>query len=231
MKIRIALILALLVPAFSFAERPTTQPNRPLKDGVFGRFPRHENFGPGGKPTQDEIDATIAFAKDKFPNHYDLFSHIPEGTPFHNIVVTKMVVRYRQLMRMQDQNPEVYDAMLKQAQAEDEALGYAREMAAHAADADTKLKDAAEVRLHEAIRAMVDRGLQERRDRIEKLRLQLDDQEKKLNEDEANRDNVIASQIDRIQQEYQRMVQGPRRGGLDNKGDAPQGKEIDALQK
>src|SRR5689334_22134988 len=120
MKSKLLILLCVLtIPAAAFAERPTTRPGK--GEGFGGKFMRRENFMPGPKATQQEIDDTMAFAKAKFPNHYDLFSRIPDGTPFKNMVIQKMVSRYRQLMRMQEQNPDIYDAMLKQATAEDDA--------------------------------------------------------------------------------------------------------------
>jgi hypothetical protein len=217
MKLHTLIVFSMLaIPAVTLAEKPTTRPMFP-NGGKMGR----RDFMPAPKATQQEIDDTLAFVKTNFKNHYELFSRIPETAPFRNMAIQKMVNRYRQLMRTQDQNPEIYETMLKQAKIEDDAIGFARDVAEKRPDAD--------VRLHEAVRHMVDRGLDERRERIEKLRAALDDQEKKLKEDEQNRDDVIAAQIDRIKQEYQRMVQGPRHGG--DSGQSPESKEINASQK
>src|SRR5581483_5909266 len=186
MKLTSAFVLVLLfAPLASAADKPSTRPFFPRQE--FGRAARL-------KATQPEIDETLPFVKDNFKNHYDLFSRITPGTPFYNMAVNKMVNRYRQLMRMKDQNPDIYDAMLKQAKSEDNALGFAKNLADKLPDAD--------VRLREAVRVMVDQGLDERRQRIQKLRELLDEQEKKLKEDEDNRDQTIASQIDRIKEEY-----------------------------
>jgi len=215
MKLTSAFVLVLLfAPLASAADKPSTRPFFPRQE--FGRAARL-------KATQPEIDETLAFVKDNFKNHYDLFSRITPGTPFYNMAVNKMVNRYRQLMRMKDQNPDIYDAMLKQAKSEDNALGFAKNLADKLPDAD--------VRLREAVRVMVDQGLDERRQRIQKLRELLDEQEKKLKEDEDNRDQTIASQIDRIKEEYRRMVQGPRGTGAGDQPDVSPGKEIDASQK
>src|SRR5437867_7337971 len=99
------------------------------------------------------------------------------------MVLPKMVQKYRQLMRMEEQNPEAYQVMLTQAKFEDEALGYARDKD------DAKLRDVAH--------RMIQKGLEDRRERIEKLEKILDDQKQKLSEDEQNADQLVAQQVDR----------------------------------
>jgi hypothetical protein len=188
-------------------------------------------FGKGGgrrdgmvppKPTQQEIDDALVFIQKNFPNHFEMFNRLPKDAPFrNNMVLPRMVQRYRQLMRIQDQNPEAYGAMLRQAQFEDEALGYARDI--------TERRPDAEVRLKEVVRRMIQRGLDDRRERIERLERALAEQKQKLAEDEQNKDDLIAQQIDRTQNEFQKMFRGKDRGAFDG-NDGRDGKDINALQ-
>ena len=63
--------------------------------------------------------AKLAFVEKNFPNHFDLFNRLPKDGPFrNNMVLPKMVQKYRQLMRMEEQNPEAYQVMLTQAKFE-----------------------------------------------------------------------------------------------------------------
>lgn len=229
-------MLALAVPAR--ADGPTSQPSATTQPsaagpvrregksdngmggGSGGRMGRRDGYMPGAKPTQEEIDDTIAYVKANFPNHYELFSNIPENAPFRKVAIQKMVNRYRQLLRMQDQAPEAYDAVLRQAKFEDDAIGFAR-------DADQNKPDA-DVRLREVVRRMIERGLNERKDRIAKLRSALSEQEKKLKEDEDAQEKLITDQIVRTRQEYQRMLRPKDRSDADP---ADGSREINAMRK
>src|SRR5207249_4920132 len=115
-----------------------------------------------------------------------------------------MVNRYRNLMRMQEQNPEAYEAMLAQWKLEDQAIGFARALKEGKPDAD--------VRLREVVRQMVERSLRERRARIEKLRKALEEQQKQLDQDEQNKDQTIAQQITKTENEFDRMSRAKDRG-------------------
>ncbi|HEX3359014.1 MAG TPA: hypothetical protein VHS31_18690 [Tepidisphaeraceae bacterium] len=214
----LALMTILLAPMATLAEAPSTQPAKPFQ-GHEGRMGKRDGFMPGGKASAQEINDTLDFVKDKFPNHWSLFSGIPESAPFRNRAIQGMVMRYRQLMRMQDQNPDTYDSLLKQAQLEDDAVGFARDV--------KKGKPDAEVRLKEAVRRMVMQSLTERQQRIEKLKAALAEQENKLKEDQQNQDHLIAQQIDRTRNEYDRLSHGQDRdSAVPNEG-----QEINALQK
>lgn len=228
-----ALLAALAAPLVTLAEKPSTQPSQmagPMRpfggkgDPVFGRMGRREGNPP--RPSTQEIDETLTFIEKNFPNHFEMFSRLPREGPFrNNVVLPRMVQRYRQLMRMQDQNPEAYDAMLRQAQFEDEALGYARDIKERTA------KDPhpdAEVRLKEVVRRMIQRGLDDRRERIERLEKALADQKQKLADDEQNKDQLIADQVDRTQTEFEKMFRGKDRGAT---FDATDAKDVNALQK
>ena len=101
-------------------------------------------------------NGALNYMRLNFPNRFDLFSRLPEKGPYrNNVVLPRLVQRDHQLMRMQDQNPEVYDVVLQQAKLEDDVLGWAK--------AKSEGKPDAEVRLHESVRRMVQHGLDERR--------------------------------------------------------------------
>ena len=152
-------------------------------------------------PTQDEIDATLKFTQENFPNHYSFFAKLPQNGPFRNkVAIPKMVERYRMLMRMQENNPEAYSAMMQQGKLQDDALGFARDLKSGASDAEAKLRD--------SITNMVEQSLTDRRTRIMKLRRMLDEQQSKLEQDERNRDKLITEQIDKTEKEADRMLKG-----------------------
>jgi hypothetical protein len=232
------LLLAVTVPVVSFPvtssaekpDKPTTQPARPFGrfEGPMGKIGpgRQGQFNGPIKYTPEEFDTAREFAQKNFPSFYDMFTQLPEKGPMRNALAQRMVGRYRNMMRMQDQNPELYTTMLDQAKLEDKAIGYAREMRnakTDAAKADAKAK------LDNTVAQIIDQSLTERQQRIEKLRSLLDDQEKKLKEDQDNKDQLIAQQINHTQQEFDRMLRGNLRGpGAD--GGAPAPDNVNALQ-
>lgn len=151
--------------------------------------------------TQEEIDATLKFTQENFPNHYSFFARLPQNGQFRNkVAIPKMVERYRAMMRMKENNPDAFAAMMQQAKLQDDALGFARDLKNGSA--------AAEARLRDSISTMVDQSLSDRQARIMRLRRMLDLQEGKLEQDERNRDKLVAEQIDKTEKEAERMLKG-----------------------
>ena len=212
--------LSILICSLALAgDKPSTQPTRPRDiAGVGGRMLKRDG-GAGQKPTQDEINAAMAFVKENAPNHYQLFNRLPENSPRRERAQGLMVMRYRNLMRMKENNPDAYQAMLDQWKLEDQAIDDARSIKEGKPDAD--------VRLREVCRQMVEKSLDERRARIAKLRTALDEQQKQLEKDEENKENVIAQLVNETQRKFERLFDVPDR----DRGAAPQPNDVNALQK
>jgi hypothetical protein len=216
----VAFLSLLISPLAMAADKPSTQPVRPRDvAGVGGRILKHDGMLPGQKPTQEEIDAAMAFVKENAPNHYDLFNRLPENSPRRDRAQQLMVMRYRNLMRMKDNNADAYQAMLDQWKLEDEAIDDARAIKEGKPDSD--------VRLREVCRQMVQKSLDDRRARIEKLRSALDDQQKQLDKDEQNKETVIAQLVNETQKKFERLFDIPDH----DHGAAPQPNDVNALQK
>jgi hypothetical protein len=225
-----AFLLALLLsPLMARAERPSTQPSRPGKgEGAFARQQnmKRDGFAPGMKPTQAELDEALDFMKDTAPHHLELFNRLPEGGPRRARAEQIMVTRYHNLMRMKEQNPDAYDAMLEQWKLEDEAIGFAQAVR-------EKTQPDADVRLREVVRRMVQKSLDVRRERIEKLKKLLDEQQKQLDQDEQNKDQLMKQQIAEALNKFQRLfgVDGGKDRGPIDQGDGHDGKDVNALTK
>ena len=217
----VAFLSLMICPLAMAADKPATQPARPREGAGMGggRMMKRDGMLLNLKPTQEEIDAAMAFVKANAPNHYELFNRLPENSPRRDRAEQLMVVRYRNLMRMKDQNPDVYQALLQQWKLEDEAIEEARAMKEGKKDAD--------VRLREVCRQMVQKSLDERRARIEKLRATLDEQQKQLDRDEQNKDNLMAQLVTETQRKFERLFGGPDR----ERGQAPEPNDVNALQK
>jgi len=225
MKLNTLILVAVMsIPTAAMAQRSST--TRP--SGMMNRADREANRarrdgpGPGmnqgGRFTPQELEDATTFMKEKLPNHYLLYSKMPAQMPFrNNVFVPRMVNRYRNLMRMQEQNPEAYQAMLRQAQFEDTALGLAQKIR----EGNTAAAD----QLRDVIRDMVETSLKERQERIEKLKQQLAEQEKKLADDQENKDQLITDQIVKAQAEYDRAFKGKDRSAGND------GQEINAMKK
>lgn len=228
--IHLVLLATLILPTTLFAERPSTQPARPFGkgDGQFGKMPpKRDGFAPGLKPTQEELDEALAFVKDTAPNHYRLFNRLPEGGPRRMRAEQIIVMRYHNLMRMKEQNPEAYDAMLGQWKLEDDAIGYAEAV-------KNKSQPDAEVRLREVVRQIVQKSLDLRRERLDRARKSLDEQQKQLDEDEQNKDQLMKQQFTEAVNKFERLFGGgpkDRGPGPGDQGDRPDGKDVNALQK
>jgi hypothetical protein len=224
-----ALLLALVLsPSMALAEKPSTQPSRPGKgEGAYARQQnmKRDGFMPGMKPTQAELDEALAFMKDTAPHHYELFNRLPEGGPRRARAEQIMVMRYHNLMRMKDQNPDAYDAMLEQWKLEDEAIGYAQAMR-------EKTQPDADVRLREVVRQMVQKSLDVRRERIDKLRKLLDEQQQQLDQDEQNKEKLMKQQVAEALNKFERLfgIGGKDRGPIDQ-SDGHDGKDVNALTK
>ena len=127
----LAALLAFPIAAQAQKTEPKPNPNRDRPERMDKPGPgarKADGFMPGRQTTQQEIEQTLAFVKENFPNHHALFSRLPENGPLRRAAENKMTNSYRQLMRMEDQNPDAYKALLSQAKFEDQALGLARDL-------------------------------------------------------------------------------------------------------
>lgn len=219
--IRIGL-LSLFSLALCASAKPTTEPSAPAAapstqparghEGM--RLPRYDMLRGNGSgflnpadstqinpATPAEIDATLKFARENFPNHYSFFTKLPPKGRFRNeVALPKMVERYRTLMRLEQSNPDAYTAMMQQIHLQDQALGFAIDLRNGLPDAEAKLR--------QSIGDMVDQSLLDRRERIMKLKRQLDIQETKLDQDQRNRDRLVNAEIDKTKKEADRMLRG-----------------------
>src|SRR5205823_9112592 len=129
------------------------------------------------------------------------------------------------LMRMKEQNPDAYDAMLEQWKLEDEAVGFAQAMK------ENTQRDA-DVRLREVVRRMVQKSLDIRRERIDKLRKLLDEQQKQLDQDEQNKEQLMKQQVAEAVNKFERLFgTGGKDHGPVDQGDGRDGKDVNALTK
>jgi hypothetical protein len=177
--------------------------------------------GMGPRVTPQEADDIADFLKKERPNLYKLYQRIPEGRPMKMMVLQRFANRYRQLTRMEDQNPDGYQAMMQQEHLRDEALGYAMDV--------REGKEGAEQRLAQTISQMVEKNITERQQQIMKMERTLEELKARLKEDQDNKQKVIDQQVAQTKQEMDKMLRGIERGQGKDPADA--NKEINALQR
>jgi len=224
MKTRVMIILAGLcaVPvAAARADGPATRPsdngNRPTTSYPMKGDRRLGPFGGSGfggalrpdkafAPTEAEMQAAEQFLKEELPMRYELFAQIPQGAPMRQRVLALMAVKYRGLIRVKDQDPEMYEQLLKEAKLEDEAMRFALD--AHKGDTS------ADAKLHDKARELVDLSLENRQARIERLEEQLRHQKDQLARDMEHREEKADEKANMLTKDFNRLfdVMDRRRG-------------------
>jgi hypothetical protein len=155
--------------------------------------------------TPEETHDAEVWAKQMFPVRYAFYDLVPEGRPAKRQMTQNMVRHYRLFRRIQEQQPDLYDFMIKQEQLRDQALGLARDARRGNADAESKLR--------ETVTQIYDLNIQEREARIERLKKNLDSMESQLSTDREQRDQKITEQIRKLQDEAGRGPGGRRGAG------------------
>ncbi|MGC4030460.1 MAG: hypothetical protein QM754_01755 [Tepidisphaeraceae bacterium] len=145
------------------------------------------------QPNQDEWQVVVEFAKENFPNRFKLFEELQASRGEDNQLVqtlrSRFFGRYRLLMRIQDRMRDLYDSAIKQGKLEDEAWGAV--MAYRKKRNDPKL-DAA---MREKVSALVKNLLEERSDRLKRLQDAITEEQKQLEADQGNVDELVDRQI------------------------------------
>ncbi len=217
----VALLLTLAMTAWSRDDRPGTPDNdakppstapsgtgrqrgeRPRGRGDDGMFNPGRNGGANAdapadrergrqiQMTMQEADEARNFARDHAPIRYAFYDMLPEG-PARFRVLRTFVQRYRLLQSLKEESPEIYAINLQRFEAEDNALGLARNARSATAPAEVA---AAKSKLQEKVALIVDLNLQERQKRIDKLETRLTEEKQHLLRDQGNVDELIAKEV------------------------------------
>jgi hypothetical protein len=173
------------------------------------------NPGPRGvdelqpPPTPDEIVAAEVWASRTFPVRFHAYELLRSDRPAKRVMALNFVKHYRMFRRLQEQQPELYDFMLKQEQLRDKAFEYAAKAARGDAEAQSKLRD--------LVSQIYDMNLQERAARIERMQKNLTDMQDQLTRDRDRRDQRIDEQTKRMMEESSRGPGNRDRGGATTK--------------
>ena len=131
------------------------------------------------------------FARQHMPNLYKLSTESPQWRRMH-------LMRYA-FARMITYNQARGDFELSQKvaqdlQAEDEVFA----LAEHCQNASLTERPAIQDKLRGQMRQVLDNLLDERKDRLERLKLRLADEEKRLQDDRANRDAIVENRVENL---------------------------------
>jgi hypothetical protein len=225
MKTRTTILLAAIcaIPAaaaaLALAEGPATRPSDTSRPAANYPLKGERRFGPFGggaggigaalrgekgfQPTEGEMQAAEQFLKDELPTRYELFAQLPQASPMRQRVLEFMTIKYRVLLRVKDQDPEMYEQLLKEAKLEDEAMKLALDVRHGDASAESKL--------HEKARELVDLSLQNRQARIDRLEQQLSNQKEQLARDMERRDEKIDEKANALRKDFNRLFDGMER--------------------
>jgi hypothetical protein len=211
---------------------PATQPD---SDAPPATQPgsRRGNFGRGGGPgqlwnrlfigpgsagaagphsTASERDEAAAFIHDHSPHRALLLDMMRPGT--RDLVLNTFVVtRYRQMSRFQNSDPELYKVLIQQFEAQDQVLGDMEQLSRSEAAATTQpttspseAQTAVAAALHDEIAKLVDLNLQQRQERLARLRDTVSREENRLARDMDRRDVLVDSAYRRALDDADRLA-------------------------
>jgi hypothetical protein len=112
--------------------------------------------------------------------------------------------RYRAMVRIKEQDPELYMRMVRQFELQDQAIGLVRK--AKAGEAPSK-------ELRDLVTELVHTGISLRQQRIAKLEKQLQSEKEKLAHDQDNEQKLIDQQMEALRREGKELVK--RMGPVD----------------
>lgn len=212
------------------AAEPPTRPDasaRPDEDGRRGRgresserFGRDDRDDRGGRkdrdhrpppPTEQEWEQTTAFLRDHAPHRLELFERFAaadrrEGRSEPNRILQHVQARVHErvedLEKLREKDPEMFDYAIAQFEAEDAIMAALMHMREARRAEDEKALQAAEKALNEAVATFVDRSLDERQARIDRLANELAKQRERLSRDRERSEELR----ERVRERYNRML-------------------------
>jgi hypothetical protein len=169
-------------------------------------------FGPGGgggqgggggrqpPPTTQERAEAIDFIRQHSPNRASFIERQWLPGPARQRMAVMMINTYRNLQKAKEQDPEVYDLMLKRLELEDKLFerDFRRSLLSGSSDAKAELRSKA--------LDIVRLSLREREKRIERLERALEVEKKNLAADKANPDALVDGHARRMETQLRELT-------------------------
>lgn len=189
----------------------------------------HERGGGGRGGMRGPIDPQLwneaaAFTQAHAPHRWQAFEQLPES-PEKDRIKRAIVMRYRAIQSLADDQP-LYAKVLHRIALEDDAWQLAARIRQAATEADRQtLRD----QLTKVVRELVSLSFDERQARLGHLQSMLQQQQRKLEEDRAHPEELVAKQVQAWEQESGAaepvLPGGPRRGDREGRGEGRGGRE------
>jgi len=162
---------------------PSTQPGMRMRAPDYPRWMSREE--------QSEVED---FARDHMKNLLALSNQSP---PIRQQRLLRYASARMHALLQTRTNPSVFGRLIRDIESEDEVFAFISDLEG-AAPAD---RPALREKIRAKMREIVDHFLDERAQRIELLKTRLDDEQKRLQDDRANRDQIVDQRVDRFMKE------------------------------
>lgn len=158
--------------------------------------PGRRGFMPGGpgrgtRGNPQEIERAINWAQQNMPNLANLARQTPRGGG-RLVPLTNIVLRNMRAIEQSPPDSPMRENLIKIAKAEDDMIPLLIEARQAAADA----KPAVRERMHKQMRQIVDSALADRSERIARLRARLEAEERQLEQDRQNVDQIVIRRLE-----------------------------------
>jgi hypothetical protein len=212
--------LLLAVPLAVFGE-PGQNKQGPARPGANGsERPRVRPDGErGGRPNMEWWNEKFReelkeFCKTNSPNRWKEIEALPKGQN-KDAKIGAMGWQFRTLQTLKDQDPTLYDLKVKEIQAQDVEFGILQ-------NPDKVAPDELKSKLREKAQDYVTLRLDERRHRIERLLVTLENEKKDLEKDKDKMGTLVEERVDMLIKQGPTLfpTPGPRRGNEGARNDS-----------
>ncbi len=172
------------------AERPEQRGGEPGAARLPVRVP-----GRGAQLTDEDVQDVMVFMRVHSPNRVRAMEGLPEDSSARRGVMAFVVARYRALQAVKDEDPQLYDLNVKQVEIEDELYGLLAPV--RTVGDREKLRD----RIRDAVKRQMETNLAEREHRLNRLRESVQREERRLDSDRSQLDQLTDTRTNALIQE------------------------------
>jgi hypothetical protein len=216
----VSIVLALASEAQAQPQRgPTTNPTTNPATQERPDGDRDGQRGGWREPTPEQWDGAVAFLKEHNPRRLAIYERAVEEwrknqgeavTPETELprsirgARSRIYTRVHFLRALEERDPELYSFALRQFRLEDQIIGSLEDARSARKSGDEAGRERALAAADEAVRAYAEGTLIERKDRIERMRRELEREEDRLEQDRTNFDKLV----ERLKERFERSLPG-----------------------
>jgi hypothetical protein len=188
--LKASLCLLMVAPMITFSEDPATRPSSPPPS----QQQQSNYLSPAYRVSYDDVRT---FLQEHAPNRLEFLESLPDQGDSRRRLLGLWRDRYRAMLRVKEQDAELYMRMVHQFELQDQAIGLVRKQ---------KSGEAPSKELHDLIAELVHTGISLRQQRIAKLEKQLQNEKEKLAWDKNNEQKLIDQQLEALRRESKELV-------------------------